>query len=99
MNISLLPPPPPPPPPPNILAASVSVQVQDDETHIEKSSPMTHNIPESKGQLYMLLFGASLSEPRIHEEQEAVLYVYIYVCIYTCMYVCGVIISVRKELN
>ena len=37
-------------------------------------------------------FGASLSEPRIHEVQEAVLYVYI-------LYVCGVIISVRRELN
>ena len=46
----------------------------------------------------LLLFGASLSEPRIHEEQEAVLYVYMYV-LYSCMYVCGVIISVRKELN
>ena len=46
-----------------------------------------------------LLFGASLSEPRIHEEQEAVLYVYMYVYILVCIYVCGVIISVRKELN
>ena len=35
------------------------------------------------------LFGASLSEPRIHERQEAVLYIY----------VCGVIISVKRELN
>ena len=35
-----------------------------------------------------LLFGASLSEPRIHEEQEAVLYVYMYVYIflYVCLY-------------
>ena len=49
--------------------------------------------------LLYALFGASLSEPRIHEVQEAVLYVYIYVYIYICMYVCGVIISVRRELN
>ena len=42
-------------------------------------------------------FGASLSEPRIHEAQEAVLYVYIY--IYMFLDVCGVIISVRRELN
>ena len=33
----------------------MSVQVQDDETHIEKSSPMTHYIQESKGQLYMYM--------------------------------------------
>ena len=32
-----------------------------------------------------LLFGASLNEPRIHEVQEAVLYVYIY--IFVCMFV------------
>ena len=30
----------------------------------------------------LVLFGASLSEPRIHEEQEAVLYVYMYVCLW-----------------
>ena len=29
-----------------------------------------------------ILFGASLSEPRIHEVQEAVLYVYIYICLW-----------------
>ena len=30
----------------------------------------------------IILFGASLSEPRIHEVQEAVLYVYILVCMF-----------------
>ena len=38
-------------------------------------------------------FRVSLNEPRIHERQEAVLYMLV------CTYVCGVIISVRRELN
>ena len=45
----------------------------------------------------ILLFGASLSEPRIHEIQEVALYVYyIYIYIiykYIYLYVCGVIMS------
>ena len=40
--------------------------------------------------VFLYLFGASLSKPRIYEGQEAVLYVYIYVS--------GVIISVKREL-
>ena len=51
----------------------------------------------------VVLFGASLSEPRIHEIQEVALYVYIYIYIiiyiYIYLYVCGVIIFMTKELN